>query len=80
MHGFHAEQHWERPKGDVDVMLYAIKNGDILECLNCGKDIEVNRDTVILTHDGEFICCDCCGVMFDIQMYHLYGKRKDNGK
>lgn len=78
MHGFYAEQHWERPEGDVDVMLCTIASGMIIECLSCGKDIEVNKDTIVLTYQGEFLYCPHCGYIADIQRYHLYGKRKDN--
>ena len=45
-----------------------------VECLECGKPIEINKNTVMLTYDGEFVECPNCKKIFDMQAYHMHGK------
>lgn len=57
-------------------MLYEIRKGDVLECIHCGKDVEVNDDTVIILRHRKFLQCPHCNIMADMQMYHFYGEEK----
>ena len=54
-------------------MIRAIKLGDKVFCLDCGKKFELTDKTFKLSWDCEYIVCPHCGGAHDVQVYHAKG-------
>lgn len=52
-------------------MISEIKIGDKVKCLNCGEEIELTRETFYADADAEYIKCNYCGFIKDVQAYHM---------
>ena len=56
-------------------MITQIKQGDIVKCLCCGRNIAIYSHNFIVTPTGEYIKCGRCKDIRDVQFYHLFGKK-----
>lgn len=60
-------------------MIAEIKIGDTLVCANCGKYITLTDKTFLLDAFAEYVNCNHCGVKVDVQYYHRFGTKVNNG-
>lgn len=54
-------------------MIPKIKQGDTIKCLRCGEPIYLDEDSFVINEDAEYIVCERCGAVADVQNYHRFG-------
>lgn len=52
-----------------------IEIGDTIKCIDCGKAITLDGNTLIFDEEAEYIYCPNCGAKKDVQIYHINGEK-----
>ena len=58
----------------MEFSITKLEIGMKVKCLNCGKTIELTKDTLIMDCVAEYIYCPKCDKHCDIHYYFKYGE------